>query len=105
MSKAKIIVRRPPADLLGARYPITLTLDGTKIGRLRPDMSVSREVDPGRHSLRVWNTLVWKTVEFDVEPGGAAEFVTDNRANLLSEIAAFIGFGLLGVKLERAPSS
>jgi len=87
--------------LLGKRYLITLTLDGKKIARLRPGDAVSREVDPGRHSLRAWNTLVWKTVEFDVEAGDAAEFVAANRANWLSEVAAFIGFGLLGVTLEQ----
>jgi len=44
-------------------------------------------------------------VEFDVEAGDSAAFVAANRANWLSELAAFIGFGLLGVTLERRLSS
>ena len=105
MSKANITVERPPVDLLGARYPITLTLDGTRIAMLEPGGSVSREIDPGHHRLQAFNTLVWKTVAFDVKPGQSAEFTTSNRANLLSEIAAFIGFGLLAVTLEPRASS
>jgi hypothetical protein len=105
MEKAKITVKRLPVDLLGGQYLITLTLDGTKIARLRPGASVSREIEPGRHRLQAYNTLVWKTVEFDVEAGDGAEFVTANRVNVWSEIAAFIGFGLFGVTLEPVASS
>jgi hypothetical protein len=105
VSKAKVTVRRPPGDLLGARYLITLTLDERKIARLRPGESVSREVDPGHHSLRAYNTLVWKTVEFDLDAGGSVEFAAANRTSLWSEMAAFIGFGLFGITLERQTSS
>jgi hypothetical protein len=42
--------------------------------------AVTVEVPPGRHLLRANNTLVWKRVAFNVEPGEHLEFVLINRA-------------------------
>ena len=35
---------------------------------------------PGRHTLRANNTLVWKTVEFEAEPGAHVHYTCVNRA-------------------------
>ena len=42
--------------------------------------SVTLEVKPGAHVLRVHNTLVWKTIEFTIEPGEHLGFTIINRA-------------------------
>src|SRR5678816_4772392 len=36
--------------------------------------SVTLEVLPGRHRLRVHNTLFWKTIDFAIEPAERLEF-------------------------------
>ena len=41
---------------------------------------VTLETEPGRHVLRANNTLIWKRVVFDAEPGEHLEFVLINRA-------------------------
>ena len=42
--------------------------------------SVTMEVLPGRHRLRVHNTLFWKTIDFAIEPAERLEFQVINRA-------------------------
>ena len=97
---ARVVVERPPEEL-GEQYPITVTLDGERIGRLRPRDSVERQVEPGPHRLSAFNTLFWKTVAFDVSVGSSIRFVTTNRENLLTNFSASIGFGFLSVVLEQ----
>jgi hypothetical protein len=46
--------------------------------------ATSRDVAPGRHTLRVSNTLVWNTIAFDVKPGEQARFEAINRAGKLT---------------------
>ncbi|MBI2963275.1 MAG: hypothetical protein HYY35_05920 [Deltaproteobacteria bacterium] len=103
MEKAtRITVQRLHPDTLGARYPITVSLDGERMAHLFPGQAVSREVAPGRHRLRAYNTLVWKTVRFDVRAGEHLGFVTGNRSNLATMLFAVLGAGVLSVTLERA---
>jgi hypothetical protein len=42
--------------------------------------SVTIEVLPGRHRLRVHNTLFWKTIDFAIEPAERLEFQVINTA-------------------------
>ena len=42
--------------------------------------SVTIEVKPGTHVLRVHNTLVWKKIEFTIEPGEHLGFTIINRS-------------------------
>jgi hypothetical protein len=42
--------------------------------------TVTLEVTPGRHRLRMHNTLFWKTLTFAIEPGEHLEFLAINRA-------------------------
>ena len=41
---------------------------------------ITREIAPGRHTLRANNTLMWKTIEFDAPPGAHVHFTCINRA-------------------------
>ena len=100
---ARVVVERPPDDL-GEQYLITLTLDGERIGSLEPGQSVAREVQPGSHRLRAFNSLFWKTVPFDLAVGSSIRFVTRNRENVFTPFWALMGSGLLSVVLERRAS-
>jgi hypothetical protein len=82
---------------------VILSLDGRKIGTLLYGQSLTREIPPGRHSLRANNTLVWRTVEFDAEPGVEVRYRCVNRAPQSLYFMLFIfGVAPLYVTLERA---
>ena len=69
----------------------------------RPDVSTgSREVAPGPHTLRVSNTLVWKTVSFEVKPGEQVRFAAINRAGRLTyPMLVIFGAGPLYLTVKR----
>jgi hypothetical protein len=70
--------RDHPADV-GERHVIA-RLDGGEPIRLRFGESVSAELRPGRHHVRIHNTLFWKNIDFAIEPGEHLEFLAINRA-------------------------
>ena len=81
---------------------VIFSLDGKKIGQLMYGQSLKREIPPGRHSLRANNTLVWRTVEFDAEPGVEIHYRCVNRAPESLYFMLFIfGVAPLYVTLER----
>jgi hypothetical protein len=59
---------------------IVCSLDGARLVELLYGQEHTHEILPGRHTLRVHNTLVWKTVHFEVVPGGHVHFTVWNRA-------------------------
>ena len=62
----------------------------------------SRELTPGQHTLKANNTLVRKTVTFDVRPGEHVRFQCINRAHWTGMLfMAFLGAAVLTVRLER----
>lgn len=63
---------------------LIITLDGEGLGDLMFGDAISRDVAPGPHTLRVSNTLVWKTVTFDVKPGEQVRFEAINRPGKLT---------------------
>ena len=72
------IHRTSPEDVKDRQ--VYFTLNGTRIGTLLFGQRVTREIVPGRHKLRANNTLVWKTVEFDADPGAHVHYTCVNRA-------------------------
>jgi hypothetical protein len=64
---------------------------------------VTREVQAGRHRLRVHNTLFWKTIDFSVELGEHASFVAINRRGFgtYGITAYLLGANLIYLTLER----
>ena len=84
-----------------------MSLDGKKIGTLLYGQSLTREIPPGHHALRANNTLVWRTVTFDAEPGAEIHYNCVNRAPQSLYFMLFIfGVAPLYVTLERgAPPS
>ena len=53
-------------------------LDGGPSVALRFGETVTLEVTPGRHRLRMHNTLFWKTLTFTIEPAEHLEFLAIN---------------------------
>jgi hypothetical protein len=81
---------------------VIVYLDDEKIGELMFGDAMSRDIAPGPHRLRVSNTLVWKTVNFDVKPGEQVRFEVINRPGKLTyPMLLIIGAGPLYLTLRR----
>jgi hypothetical protein len=94
------IHRTSPEDVKTRQ--VILSLDGKKIGTLMYGHSLTREIPPGRHALRANNTLVWRTVQFEAEPGAEVHYRCVNRAPRSLYFMLFIfGVAPLYVTLER----
>src|ERR1700737_1954169 len=101
MKPATLTVRRTdPADF--KQRQLVVYLDGQLLGELLFGESLTREILPGPHRLRVSNTLVWKTLPFDAKPGEDVRFDAVNRPGKLTyPLMIFMGVGPLSVTLRR----
>jgi hypothetical protein len=98
---ARLTVRRNlPIDV--QQRQIFVSLDGKPWATLVFGQSVTKEIPPGAHQLRAYNTLVWKTLSFEVAPDGHVEFDIANRPGrwLLSALA-LLGVGPLFLTFEQ----
>src|SRR5215469_8697292 len=101
MQPSSVTVSRTSDDDFKARQ-LVIWIDGEKIGDLMFGESFSRDVAPGRHTLRVSNTLVWKTVSFDVQSGDQVRFQAVNRPGRLTyPMLVLLGAGPLYVSIKR----
>jgi hypothetical protein len=101
---ARLTVERTGAEDVRTRQ-VVLSLDGEPLATLLFGEHTTREIPTGHHRLRVHNTLVWKTAEFDAAPGEHVRFNVVNRAGLGSmALVALLGVGPLYVTVERLPS-
>ena len=81
---------------------LVVSIDGRRIAELLWGDSVHHELEPGRHRLRVHNTLVWRTVEFTVGPAEQVFFEAVNRAAASTYLfMPLFGIGPLYVTLRR----
>lgn len=71
------VSRRSPAD--ARERQVIVSVDGEKVATLMFGDEVTRDLPPGRHRLRVHNTLVWKTRHFDVAATDDVRFTVVNR--------------------------
>lgn len=100
---ARITVSRRERDDVKDRQ-VVVSLDGGPLATLLFGEAVTREVAPGPHRLRAHNTLFWKTLELDLEPGQHARFVAVNRAGLGTySFLGLLGAGPLYLTLRREP--
>lgn len=82
--------------------PVIITLGGAQIAVLRFGQSVTKEVEPGQHTLVVNNTWKKKSIDFEVAAGAMARFQVINRTGRFTNfMVAVIGTGPLYVELER----
>lgn len=98
---AVLTVRRTANDDVQDRQ-VYLSIDGEDWVTLLYGQEVSRELSPGRHTLKANNTLVRKSVAFDVRPGEHVRFQCINKAHWTGMLfMAFLGAAVLTVRLER----
>ena len=99
--QATLTVARQSPDDVGIRQVI-VSLDGEEFGVLLNGESVTKDVAPGEHRLRLYNTLVWKNVPLDLKPGEHARFLVTNRAGFGTyALVAALGVGPIYLKIER----
>ena len=98
---ATLTVTRAPADGLGDQYPISLRLDGERIGRLAPGERISRPIDAGEHRLRASNTLMGRSARFAAAPAERVEFLVRNRPGPGTGFFASLGAAWLYVGVEK----
>ena len=81
---------------------LVVSIDGAHVATLLWGDSITRELAPGRHRLRVHNTLVWKTVEFTLAPREQVFFEAINRSGISTNVLLpVLGMGPLFVTLKR----
>ena len=77
-------------------------IDGERVATLLWGDSITTELQPGRHRVRVSNTLVWKTLEFDLAPGEQVFFEAINRTGPGTFLMLVVfGAGPLYLTLQR----
>jgi hypothetical protein len=98
---ARITISRTLPIDVGQRQ-VYVSLDGERIATLLFGESVTRAIAPGSHKIRLNNTLVWKTLRFDAEPGADIEFVFANRPGRFTlGFLALMGVAPLFLTAER----
>ncbi len=98
-------VRRKSRDDVGYRE-IFILLDGQSLGYLSHGDELTREILPGKHTLKAHNTLFSKTVDFAVGVGDHASFIAANKAgrgtySMWALFFGFLGAGPLYLTFER----
>jgi hypothetical protein len=100
-SQTRLTVARTSPDDLKQRQVI-IKLDGEWIGDLMYDYTITRDIEPGHHHLRVDNTWNKKSIEFDAAPGEEVKFRVVNRAGGCTWfLVASLGAGPMYVSVER----
>jgi hypothetical protein len=92
--------RTSPADLKTRQ--LIVWLDGVRVATLLWGDSVTCDLEPGPHRLRVSNTLFRKTIDFTVRPGEQVFFEAINRLGPGSVLMTMIlGAGPLYLTVRR----
>jgi hypothetical protein len=99
-----VITRNRESD---CRYrQIFASLDGNSVGDLLFGERLVREMSAGPHTLKVHNTLFWRTIPFDARPGETVQFATVNYSGRgFWSIALILGVAPLFLKVEREQAS
>ena len=105
---ATLTVRRQAPDDVGYRE-VYVKLDGRRLAMLRYGSTMTENIEPGRHTLQVDNTLFKKTTEFVAGVGDHLVFNTANLAgwgtySAWALIIGFLGAGPFYLTLERDAS-
>ena len=74
----RLTVHRTFEEDEGSRQ-IICAVNGTRVGQVLFGQRLNVELLPGPQTLRVHNTLVWKTIHFDAPPGSHMHVTVWNR--------------------------
>ena len=100
-AQATITITRRSAQDVRQRQ-IYISMDGESMAELLFGQTVTRAVAPGRHRLRANNTLVWKTIDCDLQPGEHARFTAVNRPGFGTyALLSLLGTGPIYLTFER----
>ena len=92
--------RTSPADM--QERELYVSVDGAPNVILSYGDQVTIPLTPGRHRLRVHNTISRRRAEFDVAPGEHVRFSASNvRGKNFGILATFLGIGPMHTVLER----
>jgi len=95
-----VIARTLPTDV--AQRQVYVVLDEQPIATLMFGQRVTRDIAPGPHRLRLNNTLVWKTIDFEAAPDETVEFHFANRAGRFAlPFLAVLGVAPLYLTVEK----
>jgi hypothetical protein len=98
---AWLTLRRTSADDMQERE-LYASLDGKRIAILLYGDEPTLSISPGRHELRIHNTISRKKVEFDAAPGQHVRFETSNmRGRSFAYWAFFLGAAMMHTRLDR----
>lgn len=101
MKPAMLTVTRTDAGDVKQRQLI-ISLDGTRLGQLMFGETLTHEMLPGPHRLRISNTLFWQTIAFEAKPGEEVRFEAVNRAGRLTyPLMAILGVGPLYLTVRK----
>jgi|SoiMethySBSTD1v2_1073268.scaffolds.fasta_scaffold2048396_1 hypothetical protein len=101
LARARITVNRQAPRDIGQRE-VFVALDGKEFAIMRYGDVVTRETEPGPHLLRVHNTMIWKKIEIELQPGEHAHFTVVNRSGWGTyAMAAVLGAGPVYLDVER----
>jgi len=99
-----LIIARTMAGDVGQRQ-VYVDLDGERIATLLDRESVSRDIAPGSHRIKLNNTLVSKTMEFTASAGETVHYRFANRpGRFVLPFLALVGVAPLFLKVERVES-
>ena len=97
----RVTVHRTSPDDEGSRQ-ILISIDGEYVGQLLYGQTLTRTVTPGVHKVTANNTLVWKTIPFDADPGTHVQFTVWNRTwggSLMRMFFVFFGAAPLALSM------
>jgi hypothetical protein len=81
---------------------VYVSLDGEQIAYLMFGETKTLSIAAGKHTLKANNTLVWKTVDFEAQPGEQVRFTLVNYTGRgFALLLALFGVSLLFLKVER----
>jgi hypothetical protein len=75
---AAVTITRTSEEDFGSRQ-LVVSIDGATVAELLWGDSITRDLPPGPHRMRIHNTLVWKTVDFVLRPGEQLFFEAINK--------------------------
>lgn len=94
------IVRTSTRD--NEKRVMIVKLDDAPLATLYYGKSATRVVQPGKHTLHVNNTFVWKNHKFEIAPGEHVTFQVINRSGKFTWfLVALMGAGPMYIDIEQ----
>ena len=94
------VTRTDPADV--KQRQLIISLDGERLGQVLFGETLTHEMLPGPHRVRISNTLFWKTISFVAKPGEEVRYEAVNRAGWLTyPLMLMMGTGPLYLTVRR----